>query len=40
MSVVTHTLPPSSAIDGLLGLNFFREKVLTVDFVSGTVDLI
>lgn len=32
-------LPPASRIDGLLGLDFFRGLVLTVDFVRGRVAL-
>src|SRR5262249_16622491 len=31
-SVIAHTLPPSAAIDGVLGLDFFRNHVLTLDF--------
>jgi predicted aspartyl protease len=30
--VLVHTLPPSTAVDGLLGLNFFNDTVLTIDF--------
>jgi predicted aspartyl protease len=36
-SVLAHTLPPSAGVDGLLGLDFFREQVLTIDFRSGRV---
>ncbi len=35
--VLGHTLPPSAAVDGLLGLDFFRGQVLTVDLRSGRV---
>jgi hypothetical protein len=38
-SVLCHTLPPSAGVDGLLGLDFFRGKVLTVDFAKGEVSL-
>ncbi len=37
--VLVHTLPPSAAIDGVLGLDFLRGGVLTVDFRSGQVSL-
>lgn len=36
-SVVAHTLPPSAGIDGLLGLDFFRKRILTINFDSGTI---
>jgi hypothetical protein len=32
-----HTLPPSSTVDGVLGLDFFRGKRLLLDFSSGMV---
>ncbi|HZO90080.1 MAG TPA: retropepsin-like aspartic protease [Chthonomonadaceae bacterium] len=37
--VLCHTLPPSAAIDGLLGLDFFRGQTLTIDFRSGQITL-
>jgi predicted aspartyl protease len=37
--VFGHTLPPSAPIDGLLGLNFFRGQVLTIDFRNGQLTL-
>ncbi len=37
--VLSHTLPPSAGVDGLLGLDFFRGKVLTIDFTKGEVSL-
>ena len=30
--VLCHTLPPSAGVDGLLGLDFFRARMLTIDF--------
>jgi gag-polyprotein putative aspartyl protease len=33
--VLGHTLPPSAGVDGLLGLDFFRDKRLTLDFRTG-----
>jgi hypothetical protein len=38
-SVLSHTLPPSAGIDGLLGLDFLRGQTLTIDFRLGHVDL-
>ena len=37
--VLSHTLPPSSSIDGLLGLDFLREQRLEIDFVRGVISL-
>jgi predicted aspartyl protease len=37
--ILSHTLPPSAGIDGLLGLDFCREHRLEVDFVRGLVSL-
>lgn len=37
--VVAHTLPPTSTVDGLLGLDFFRGLVLTLDFREGRITL-
>jgi gag-polyprotein putative aspartyl protease len=37
--VLAHTLPPSAGVDGLLGLDFLRGQVLTVDFRAGQIDL-
>ena len=38
-SVLGHSLPPSSGIDGLLGLDFFRDQSLTIDFRRGEITL-
>jgi predicted aspartyl protease len=35
LPVLGHTLPPSSGVDGLLGLDFFRGLRLTIDFGAG-----
>lgn len=32
--VLGHTLPPSASIDGLLGLDFLRDRILNLDFVQ------
>lgn len=37
--VNAHPLPPNLGIDGLLGLDFFRGQVLTIDFARGRIDL-
>jgi hypothetical protein len=37
--ILAHTLPPSTAIDGVLGLDFLRGKLLTIDFRSGQITL-
>lgn len=37
--VLGHTLPPSAGIDGLLGLDFFRGQIVTLDFRTGQVIL-
>ncbi|MFZ4508090.1 MAG: aspartyl protease family protein [Fimbriimonas sp.] len=39
-AIVAHTLPASAGIDGLLGLDFLGEGVLTVDFNRGTISLV
>jgi hypothetical protein len=39
LQVLGHTLPPSSGVDGLLGLDFFRGLRLTVDFRAGQLRL-
>ena len=38
--VISHTLPPSAGVDGLLGLDFLRGRVLTIDFRNGQVDMV
>jgi predicted aspartyl protease len=37
--IITHTLPPTASIDGLLGLDFFRGHRLTLDFRRGRIAL-
>jgi hypothetical protein len=37
--LLCHTLPPSATVDGVLGLDFFREQRLVVDFRTGLVTL-
>jgi predicted aspartyl protease len=39
LQVLGHTLPPSSGVDGLLGLDFLRGLRLTVDFRAGQLRL-
>ena len=38
--VLSHNLPPSASIDGLLGLDFLRGQELTIDFRNGQLRLV
>ena len=38
-SVLCHTLPNSAGVDGLLGLDFFRGRVLALDFRACSITL-
>lgn len=38
--IIAHDFPPTSTVDGVLGLDFLRDYVLTVDFVKGEIELI
>ena len=37
--VLAHTLPPSANIDGLLGLDYMRDRVLAIDFRRAAISL-
>ncbi|HKB06619.1 MAG TPA: retropepsin-like aspartic protease [Gemmataceae bacterium] len=37
--ILAHTFPPGTGHDGVLGLDFFRGNVLTIDFVMGEITL-
>ena len=37
--VLSHTLPPSAQVDGLLGLDFLRDQELIIDFRNGLLTL-
>lgn len=39
LPILAHTLPPSTGVDGLLGLDFFNDFKLTINFRDGTIDL-
>jgi predicted aspartyl protease len=39
LSVLARTLPPTASTEGLLGLDFLRGNVLTIDFVNGEITL-
>jgi len=39
-SVVCHTMPGSTALDGVLGFDFMRGRTLTVDFRAADVTLV
>ena len=38
VEVLSHTLPPSASVDGLLGLDFLRDRTVTIDFKNGRLD--
>jgi len=40
LRVLARNLPPSAAADGLLGLDFVRGHVLTIDFPQGQISLV
>ena len=35
--VISHQLPITTYVDGLLGIDFFKEKKLTIDFLKGEI---
>jgi hypothetical protein len=35
--VLAHTLPPSASVDGLLGLDFLRGRIVNIDFQQGII---
>jgi hypothetical protein len=37
--IIAHTLPAATLVDGVLGLNFFRDSILTLDFQKGELTL-
>jgi predicted aspartyl protease len=37
--VIAHDFPPTSSVDGVLGLDFLRENILTVNFKQGFIEL-
>jgi len=37
--IQAHSFPPGTRHDGVLGLDFFRGQVLTLDFVNGEITL-
>lgn len=37
--VLCHSLPPSTTVDGVLGLDFLRGRMLTIDFRAGQLSL-
>jgi predicted aspartyl protease len=39
-TVLAHTLPASVSVHGLLGLDFLRDGVLTIDFAAGRISLV
>jgi len=37
--VLAFELPPTTFVDGLLGLDFLRKKKITIDFLSGKIEI-
>ena len=37
--VLCHSLPPTASVDGLLGIDFLRGQILTIDLRSGRITL-
>jgi predicted aspartyl protease len=37
--VLVHPLPATAGADGMLGLDFFRQQVLTIDFRAGQISV-
>jgi hypothetical protein len=37
--IAARDLPPSASVDGVLGLDFFRDQILTLDFLNGQITL-
>jgi predicted aspartyl protease len=37
--VLAYSLPSATSVMGLLGLDFVRDRVLTIDFLNGLIDL-
>ena len=38
-AILCHTLPPTATVDGVLGLDFFRDKKLSIDLRRGKVEV-
>lgn len=38
-SLICHTLPLNANIDGLLGIDFFRNTVIQIDFIKGEISV-
>ncbi|MBA7511632.1 hypothetical protein ES705_03628 [subsurface metagenome] len=38
MDVVCHNLPPESAVEGLLGLNFLKSAEAIIDFSKNIIE--
>jgi predicted aspartyl protease len=37
--VLAHSFPPAASHDGVLGLDFLRGHILTIDFIKGEITL-
>ena len=40
LRVIAHGLPMAADVGGLLGLDFWRDQILTIDFRAGEVSLV
>lgn len=38
--VIAHSLPAAVGFDGVLGIDFLRDHLLTIDFRRGLIDLL
>jgi len=37
--ILAFQLPPTTFIDGLIGLDFLRKRKISIDFISGIIEL-
>jgi predicted aspartyl protease len=37
--IICHTLPPGATVDGLLGLDFFRGNIISIDMIKGLLKI-
>lgn len=38
-TIICHTLPQSASVDGLLGLDYFRNTVVNINLIDGIVEM-
>ena len=39
LRILAHTLPASASVDGVLGLDFLRNRRLVIDFTKGEIEI-